>query len=409
MLRLEAAGGASVARERSGRAADRLAERLRVGGVETRLALLRDQRLGRRQRGMRAQLRTQAGALMRRVGVEHGQGFEQVHRRCAGAELAHAFEGRGPAAGGERALRVLAGDEVEGGRVRHHQHAPQRQHLGMLAAPRRALAGQHQRARGLRRRLAGVAQRAGSFVVLLPGVGLERDLAPVMRDARRKGAGAAVLELLRNFDGSPPVARTLVQREQRQARFGVEGRSLERAVGRLGAVEQAGFHEVLRERVLRAVTLAAWQVGPVQQVLMNADRALELAAAAEQGAEGEVQLGGVGVVLHGLDKCVDGLVGLFVEQQVQALEDGLRLRALFFAPLPHVDARADPAEREGQRQADQQPLDVEVEHQCCGGSAASAPNCDEGWSADNGGCRGACAATVVATAAFDVSSTTAVW
>ena len=42
------------------------------------------------------------------------------------------------------------------------------------------------------------------------------------------------------------------------------------------------------------------------------------AAAAEQVAEREVQLGGVGVVLHGLDEGVDGLVVLLVEQQVQA-------------------------------------------------------------------------------------------
>ena len=61
-----------------------------------------------------------------------------------------------------------------------------------------------------------------------------------------------------------------------------------------------------------------------QQVLVHAHRALELAAAAEQVAQREVQLGGVGVVLHGLDEGVDGLVLLFVEQQVQALEVGPR-------------------------------------------------------------------------------------
>ncbi len=54
-------------------------------------------------------------------------------------------------------------------------------------------------------------------------------------------------------------------------------------------------------------------------MLVDPHRSLELAAAAKQVAQGEVQLGGVGVVLHGLNEGVDGLVLLFIEQQVQAL------------------------------------------------------------------------------------------
>jgi hypothetical protein len=83
-----------------------------------------------------------------------------------------------------------------------------------------------------------------------------------------------------------------------------------------------GLHEVLRQRVLGAVAVAGLQVGSAQQVLVHAHGAFELTTAAEQVAEREVQFGGVGVVLHGLDEGVDGLVLLFVEQQVQALEVG---------------------------------------------------------------------------------------
>jgi hypothetical protein len=46
----------------------------------------------------------------------------------------------------------------------------------------------------------------------------------------------------------------------------------------------------------------------VQQVLVHPHRAFVLAAAAKQVAQRKVQVAGVGVVLHGLDEGVDGLV-----------------------------------------------------------------------------------------------------
>ena len=122
-----------------------------------------------------------------------------------------------------------------------------------------------------------------------------------------------------DLDGGAPVARALVQVEQRQARLGVEARAVERLVGVFGAVEEAGLHEVLRQRVLGTIALACGQVGAAEQMLVHAHRALVFAAAAEQVAEREVQVGGVGVLLDGLDEGVDRLVVLLVEQQIQAL------------------------------------------------------------------------------------------
>ncbi len=156
-----------------------------------------------------------------------------------------------------------------------------------------------------------------------------------------------------------------MQRQQREARFGVEHRALERFEGLLRAVEQAGLHEVLRQRVLGAFALAGGQVGALEQVLVHAHGALVLAAAAEQVAEREVQLGGVGVVLHRLDEGVDRLVVLLVEQQVQALVVGLGRLLLLALPLAQVEARGQPAEREGHRQAEQQPLQVKF-HRAAG-------------------------------------------
>ena len=273
---------------------------------------------------MPVNLRQQALALACRFGVEQGQRVEQVHRRRPRVEFAQALDRGRAATGGDRARGVVAGNEVERGRVRDHQYAPQREHLGVIAAPGRALTREHQRPGRLRRGLASVHQRRIGLVALVPGIGLERDLAPVVRNARGERAGAAVLELLRDGGGGAPVARALVQREQGQPRFGVESRAFERVVGAFGAVEQARLHEVLRERILGAVAFAGGQVGAVQQVLMDPHRALELAAAAKQVAKREVQVGRVGIMLDGLDEGIDRLVVLVVQQQVQALVVGLR-------------------------------------------------------------------------------------
>jgi len=203
-------------------------------------------------------------------------------------------------------------------------------------------------------------QRGVGLGGLLACIGLQRKLAPVVRDARGKGAAAAALEPGRHLDGGAPVARALVQRQQRQARLGVEHRTVERLEGLLGAVEQAGLHEVLRQRMLGAFALRGRQVGALEQVLVHAHGALVFAAAAEQVAQREVQVGGVRILLHRLDEGVDRLVVLLVEQQVQALVVGLGRILLLALPLPQVEAGAQPAEREGHRQAEQQPLQVKV-------------------------------------------------
>jgi hypothetical protein len=95
-------------------------------------------------------------------------------------------------------------------------------------------------------------------------------------------------------------------------------------------------------------------------VLVHAHRALVFAAAAKQVAEREVQLLRVGVVLHGLDEGVDGLVLLLVEQEVEAAKVGLGRLAVLEPELPDVEARCEPAQHEGDGQADQQPAGIKV-------------------------------------------------
>src|SRR5690606_24712628 len=101
------------------------------------------------------------------------------------------------------------------------------------------------------------------------------------------------------------------------------------------------------------------EVAARQQVLVHADGALVLAAAAEQIAQREVQVGGVRVMLYRFDEGIDGLVLLFIEQQVQALEVGLGRSAVLAAQLPQVHARGAPAQQKGKRKGQQQPVEIE--------------------------------------------------
>jgi hypothetical protein len=66
------------------------------------------------------------------------------------------------------------------------------------------------------------------------------------------------------------------------------------------------------------VALGFEQVGAAEQVLVDAHRALVLAAL-RNSRRGEVELGGVGILLDGFDEGVDRLVVLLVEEQVQPL------------------------------------------------------------------------------------------
>src|SRR5690606_32796724 len=90
--------------------------------------------------------------------------------------------------------------------------------------------------------------------------------------------------------------------------------------GRFGAVEHAGLEKVMGQFVLCVLALGLGQVGATEQALMHADGPLHFAPAAKQAAQGKVQFGGFGVELGDFDEGVDGAVGLFIEQEVQATE-----------------------------------------------------------------------------------------
>ncbi|MNV20237.1 hypothetical protein D3C71_1111280 [compost metagenome] len=124
------------------------------------------------------------------------------------------------------------------------------------------------------------------------------------------------------------------------------------------AVKQAGLEEVERQRVLGAFAVGAGEVAAREQVLVHAHGAVVFAPAAEQIAEGKVQFRRIGIVLHGLDESVDGLVLLLVEQEVQAFEIGLGRAAVFCTQLAQVKTRSQPTQHKGHGQTQQDPGQV---------------------------------------------------
>ncbi len=165
---------------------------------------------------------------------------------------------------------------------------------------------------------------------------------------------------MRHLGGLGPLARALVDGQQGQAGLGFERGVFQLAQRVFRAVQQAGLEEVECQRMLSAHAVGRWQVAAREQVFMDTHGAVVFAAAAEQVAQGEMQLRGVGVALDGLDEGIDRLILFLVEQEVQALEVGLGRAAVFHPELAQVKARREPAQHEGQRQAEQDPDDVKV-------------------------------------------------
>ena len=85
---------------------------------------------------------------------------------------------------------------------------------------------------------------------------------------------------------------------------------------------------------------------------MDANGALDLATSAKQVAQGQMRLHRFGVDLQHLDKDFNRLVGLFVQQEIQALEIGRRQIEVF----PRLALMVEPGDipprrgRQGQKQ-----------------------------------------------------------
>ena len=168
------------------------------------------------------------------------------------------------------------------------------------------------------------------------------------------------LHALGHLDRLLPVLFLLEDLQQEAQRLQLEGTAVEASEQFLRAVEQPGAVEILRQLEHRDLTLLGGQIRPIEQVLVHADRAIDLALPSEKIAEREVQVDGLWVDFHDLDERFDRLVRLLVEQEVESSEVGQGQRARLAQQMRDVDARGDPAQREEQRRDREQPPELEV-------------------------------------------------
>ena len=164
---------------------------------------------------------------------------------------------------------------------------------------------------------------------------------------------AGVFQLAGDRCGLRPVSRTFVIGQKCQPRLGFEPRALQLEQCRFRSVKQTGFKVIQGQCVLGAVAVVFTDVAARQEVLVHTNRTLVLATAAKQIAQGKVQFRRVGVVLYRLDKRINSLVLLLVQQKIEASEIRLGRLAVLQAQLAKVHARSQPAQHKGHRQTHQ--------------------------------------------------------
>ena len=137
--------------------------------------------------------------------------------------------------------------------------------------------------------------------------------------------------------------------EQGQTRLILQGRIAQHAQIFFSPIQQACFEEIQGQRIPGPVPVRLAQISTGQQVLVDSHSPFKFAPPAKQITQSEMQLRRVGVLLYGLNKSINGLVLLLVEQMIQTLEIGLGLGAVLYTQLAQVQSRGEPTQTKGQR------------------------------------------------------------
>ena len=183
-----------------------------------------------------------------------------------------------------------------------------------------------------------------------------RELAVEVRDLLLVRAPGDRLELLGNADRFLPVFFLLIDLEEELERLLRMSGPVQLQEQLFRAIEQPGFEIVLRELEKRRALLVFLQIGPLDEVLMHADRPLDFPTPAKEAAEREMKLHCLWIDFHDFDESFDRLVGLLVQEKVEPFEIGHRQCARLRHELLDVDARGKPAQREKQREREQPPV-----------------------------------------------------
>ena len=133
----------------------------------------------------------------------------------------------------------------------------------------------------------------------------------------------------------------------------IMGDEKEQKLAMHGLRHAAGF--IQSKLAKRLQSLFFGDVLAVNQQLMHADGAVCFTTSAKQAAKREMQLDRLRIDTHRLDELVDSLVGLLVQQEVEAIQIGPGQGSGFVNDLPDVDTGCEPAQRKEERQRKQPP------------------------------------------------------
>ena len=184
------------------------------------------------------------------------------------------------------------------------------------------------------------------------------------------GFAADLFQPARVFDRLVPILFVLIDADQVLER-GRRLRIHRDQIGEqgFGAIEQARAHVILAQFKQGDGFLVLVEIRARDQVLMHADRAIDLAAAAEQIAEREMRFDRIAIDVGELEEDFDRLVLLLVEQVIEAPEitgrqlvDACARGALAATTTQH------PAGKRGDRQQEEQQREYVVHASPCVGA-----------------------------------------
>ena len=179
-------------------------------------------------------------------------------------------------------------------------------------------------------------------------------------------------QLAGNLDRLQPLFFDLIDLEQVALGFGVKRGAEQLVEHLLGPIQQAGLEVILGQFGEGMQTDLFIEIFPIDQVLVHADRPFGFTTATEQVAERKMQLDGLRIDLGNLEKGIDGLVRLFVEQEIQALKIGARQGARLMHHLAHIHPCRRPAQREKNRDQQQLPVFEQIIHTAGGSGTTTA-------------------------------------
>ena len=177
-----------------------------------------------------------------------------------------------------------------------------------------------------------------------------------------------LLESARMADRLIPVAFVLIDADQVfQCRWRLRVHRDEIGEERLRAIEEAGAHVVLAELEQCDGLLVLVEVRTRDQMLVHSDRAIDLAAAAEQIPKREMRLDRIAIDLGKLQEHLDRLVLLLVQKVIEAAEVVRRQLADARAGCALAAASSEyPARERGDRKQKEKERKRELAHASSG-------------------------------------------